>query len=275
MIPSLTRPLGLVLTGLATTVFLAACAASDQGASMPISEPMAVGEAAMPAMDMPAMDSALAETGVTMEKSIITSGTMALDVSDVAKSTSDLRLIVAEAQGQVDQDSETVNPDEPADRIADLTIRVPADSFTTVLERIEGLGVVTSRSISRSDVTIQVVDVEARIKAIESSIVRLQSLIDQATSTADLIEAENALTARQAELDSLRAQQAYLADQVGMSTLQVSLRWEESAGSSNDAIVLLVVGLILGIGIGLLAWLITALIRRSLRPARPGAPVSS
>lgn len=270
MIPSRTRPLGLILTGLATAVLLTACAASDQGASMPVSEPMAVGEAAMPAMD-----SALADTGVTVEKSIITSGTMALEVSDVATSTSDLRLIVAEAQGQVDQDSETVNPDEPADRIADLTIRVPADSFAGVLERIEGLGVVTSRSISRSDVTIQVVDVEARIKAIEASIVRLQSLIAQATSTADLIEAENALTDRQAELDSLRAQQAYLADQVGMSTLQVSLRWEESAGTSNDAIVLLVVGLILGIGIGLLAWLITALIRRSLRPARPAAPASS
>ncbi|MFM8893961.1 MAG: DUF4349 domain-containing protein, partial [Actinomycetales bacterium] len=52
-----------------------------------------------------------------------------------------------------------------------------------------------------------------------SSITRLQTLIDQATTTADLIEAEVALSDRQAELDSLRAQRAYLADQVGMSTL--------------------------------------------------------
>ena len=267
---SRTRPLAFALTGLVATALLAACAGSEQGTTAPVPEPMSVGEAAMPAMD-----GALADTGITMEKSIITSGTMALEVADVAKATSELRLIVAEAKGQVDQDSETVNPDEPADRIADLTIRVPADSFTAVLEQIEGLGTVTSRSISRSDVTIQVVDVEARIKAIESSIARLESLIDQATSTADLIEAENALTDRQAELDSLRAQQAYLADQVGMSTLQVSLRWEESAGSSNDALVLLIVGLILGVGIGLLAWLITALIRRSLRPAPPASPTAS
>lgn len=265
-----TRPLAFALAGLVATALLAACAGSEQGATAPMPEAMSVGEAAMPAMD-----GQPAEAGTTMEKSIITSGTMALEVADVAKATSELRLIVADAKGQVDQDSETVNPDEPADRIADLTIRVPADSFTGVLEQIEGLGTVTSRSISRSDVTIQVVDVEARIKAIESSIVRLQSLIDQATSTADLIEAENALTDRQAELDSLRAQQAYLADQVGLSTLQVSLRWEESAGSSNDALVVLIVGLILGVGIGLLAWLITALIRRSLRPARPAPPAAS
>jgi len=259
---SRTRPLAFALTVLVATASLTACA--EQGAAIPVSEAMPVGEAAMPAMD-----GQLADTGIAMQKSIITSGTMAVEVPDVAKATSDLRLIVAEAKGQIDQDSETVNPDEPVDRIADLTIRVPADSFTDVLDRIEGLGTVTSRSISRSDVTIQVVDVEARIKAIEASITRLQSLIDQATSTADLIEAENALTSRQAELDSLRAQQAYLADQVGMSTLQVSLRWEESAGSPNDALVLLIVGLILGVGIGLLAWLITALIRHSLRPAKP------
>jgi len=218
---------------------------------------------------MPAMDSAIAPgpapgADAPMEKSIITSGTMALEVPDVVKATSDLRLIVAEAKGQIDQDSQSVNPDEPDDRIADLTIRVPADSFDSVTQRIEALGTVTSSSISRTDVSIQVVDVNARISAIESSITRLQTLIDQATTTADLIEAEVALSDRQAELDSLRAQRAYLADQVGMSTLQVSLRWEESAdsGSVNTALILLVVGLVLGVVIGLLAWLITSLIRK-------------
>lgn len=218
---------------------------------------------------MPAMEGGAVGTDVALQKSIITSGTMAVEVPDVVKATSDLRLIVAEANGQIDQDSESVNPDEPADRIADLTIRVPADSFADVTERIEALGTVTSRSISRTDVTIQVVDVDARLAAIESSMTRLQDLIDQATTTADLIEAENALTQRQAELDSLRAQRAYLADQVGMSTLQVSLRWQESAASSNTALWVLLIGLVLGVVIGLLAWLITALIRKSMPASKP------
>lgn len=218
---------------------------------------------------MPAMEGGAVGEDVALQKSVITSGTMAVEVPDVVKATSDLRLIVAEANGQIDQDSESVNPDEPADRIADLTIRVPADSFADVTERIEALGTVTSRSISRTDVTIQVVDVDARIAAIESSITRLQALINQATTTADLIEAENALTQRQAELDSLRAQRAYLADQVGMSTLQVSLRWQESAASSNTALWVLLIGLVLGLVIGLLAWLITALIRKSMPASKP------
>jgi hypothetical protein len=223
----------------------------------------------MPEMgEMPGMEDRVSGPGTAAEKSIITSGTMTVEVAEVVTATSDLRQIVAEAQGQIDQDSEYVDPDDPQDRVADLTIRVPADSFSAVSERIESLGTVTSRSISRSDVTIQVVDVDARIAAIESSMTRLQALIDQATTTADLIEAENALTQRQAELDSLRAQRAYLADQVGMSTLTVSLRWAESDESSNQAIIVLVVGLVLGVVIGLLAWLITFLIRKSVAPSK-------
>lgn len=267
------RILSAALPLLIASTLLGACAASDQTESTPMGAPMV--DAAMPAMpemgEMPGMEDRVSGPGTAAEKSIITSGTMTVEVAEVVTATSDLRQIVAEAQGQIDQDSEYVNPDDPQDRVADLTIRVPADSFAAVSERIESLGTVTSRSISRSDVTIQVVDVDARIAAIESSMTRLQALIDQATTTADLIEAENALTQRQAELDSLRAQRAYLADQVGMSTLTVSLRWAESDESSNQAIIVLVVGLVLGVVIGLLAWLITYLIRKSVAPSKSPA----
>jgi len=268
------RSMALAVTALAATAVLAACGSSDSVAPTmgePMGQPM--GEAPMAEAAMPAMDGSVS-TDTSLQKSIITSGTMAVEVPDVVEATSDLRLIVAEANGQIDQDSESVNPEDPKDRISDLTIRVPADSFAAVTEQIEALGTVTSRSISRTDVSIQVVDVDARIAAIESSITRLKALIDQATTTADLIEAENALTNRQAELDSLRAQRAYLADQVGMSTLQVSLRWEETAESTNTAFVLLIVGLVLGVVIGLLAWLITALIRKSM-PSSRSTPTSA
>ncbi len=260
------RLIPLFLGILATGTILSACG-SNSSDSAGMTGPMA--EAPMAEAAMPAMEGGAVGTDVALQKSIITSGTMAVEVPDVVKATSDLRLIVAEASGQIDQDSESVNPDEPADRIADLTIRVPADSFADVTDRIAALGTVTSRSISRTDVTIQVVDVDARLAAIESSMTRLQDLIDQATTTADLIEAENALTQRQAELDSLRAQRAYLADQVGMSTLQVSLRWQESAASSNTALWVLLIGLVLGVVVGLLAWLITALIRKSMPASKP------
>lgn len=243
-------------------VALAGCGSSADSAGVPMPE----GVMAQPEGMMPPADAAGGSAPAPVEKSVITTGGMSVQVADVAAAESKVRTIVQGVNGQIDQLSETVNPDEQQDRTANVTIRVPADQFVAVQDQIAALGTVTGRSISQTDVTIQVVDVNARIAALQASITRLQSLITQATSTASLIEAENALTARQSELDSLKSQQAYLNDQVGMSTLTIDLTWEGAGGSTNTALILLLVGLVVGIGIGLFVWLIVILVRRGSRP---------
>ena len=74
-------------------------------------------------------------------------------------------------------------------------------------------------------------DLDARIRALEVSIARLQELMGAATSTADLLEAERALTERQSDLDSLRAQRTYLGEQVALGTISLSLLSREAAPS--------------------------------------------
>ncbi len=56
-----------------------------------------------------------------------------------------------------------------------------------------------------------------------------------AANTADLIEAENALADRQAELDSLTAQQRYLSDQIDLSTLIVDISAEPRRPDDRDS----------------------------------------
>jgi hypothetical protein len=51
----------------------------------------------------------------------------------------------------------------------------------------------------------------------------MQDLMSKATTTADLISTEQALSERQAALEQLQAQRAVLADQVALSTLRVVL----------------------------------------------------
>ncbi len=71
---------------------------------------------------------------------------------------------------------------------------------------------------------------------------RLRALIAAASNTADLIEAESALSSRQGELDSLVSQKNYLADQIDLSTLTIDFASEKGvdpAAPSNfwDAVV--------------------------------------
>jgi hypothetical protein len=78
-------------------------------------------------------------------------------------------------------------------------------------------------SVSRSDVTSQTVDLDARISALQTSVGRLQALMDGAATTEALLSAEKALSERQEKLESLQSQRALLADQVELSTLSVHL----------------------------------------------------
>ena len=99
-----------------------------------------------------------------------------------------------------------------------------AAELTGVLADLEELGEVADVSVSRSDVTGQAVDLDARISALRTSVARLQTLLDEAPSTEALLAAEGALSGRQEQLESLQSQRALLADQVELSTLTVQLR---------------------------------------------------
>src|SRR5699024_869340 len=79
------------------------------------------------------------------------------------------------------------------------------------------------------DVTQYGRDLDARISALEASTDRLLGLMEEADSSEALIDAENALSERQADLEALRSEREYLSDQVAMSTLTVSLTAESTA----------------------------------------------
>jgi hypothetical protein len=104
-----------------------------------------------------------------------------------------------------------------------ITLRVPADQYDGVLDKIAGLGEVTGRTESSQDVTAQMVDVDSRVASMTASVARVRALLDQATSIADVISIESELATREAELESLQQQQAYLQGQVAMSTVTVTL----------------------------------------------------
>src|SRR5690606_21087257 len=69
--------------------------------------------------------------------------------------------------------------------------------------------------------TDRVRDNEARIRAQERSLRRLEALLDRAQDLQDIIRLESELGRRQADLDALKATRAWLADQTSMSTITV------------------------------------------------------
>jgi uncharacterized coiled-coil protein SlyX len=172
---------------------------------------------------VPATGDMMVENKVSIDRSIIKTSSLTIRVKNVEKSIIEAQDLATQFEGRVDDSSQYKNPGSEDSLSANLTIRVPSANLEKALEAFKGLGDVESSSISATDVTMQKVDLDARIAALNTSIERFKQLISSATNTSDLIAAETALAERQAELDSLTAQLKYLSEQVDMSVIYLAL----------------------------------------------------
>ncbi|MEU7769089.1 DUF4349 domain-containing protein [Nocardia sp. NPDC049190] len=149
---------------------------------------------------------------------------------------------VRAAGGRID--SRTEQPGTDTKRVpgsgsgpsATLTVRVPADRAEAFIDGLGSVGRITRVSTTRDDVTMQWEDLDARMKALQVSVDRLRALIAGATNTADLLNAEQALSSRQGQLDSLTAQKRHLDDQIALSTLTIEVTADErhSGGGAHS-----------------------------------------
>lgn len=241
---------------------LAGCAASAERAMSDSAGLSAMSEASVAEPGAPAADA--------VQPSIIVTGYLALATADVAAAAAQARTIVADLDGRVDEESDELpDPTEPQERTVSLRVRVPAGAFDDAIDQLGTLGAVTSRTVTRTDVTLQVVDTAARIRTLTDAIARLRVLINDADSTADLIAAETALAERQAELDSLTAQSAYLNDQTSLATISILLTWREAGSGWDRGGIWLVGGALIGAAAVAAALLIAHRIRLRRRPVAP------
>lgn len=104
-------------------------------------------------------------------------------------------------------------------RNVNMTIRIPADRLGEFTAQIEGASNVVNYSESAEDVTLQYVDTESRITALEVEQERLLELLSKADNMSDLLEIEARLTDVRYELESYSSQLRTLENKVSYATV--------------------------------------------------------
>ena len=210
-----------------------------------------------------------------MERAIISKGNVQLESDDVEQTAFEVQALVDKYGGEV-TDRETNTDDEGDVRMARLVLRIPAKQFSDAFGELEQVADLKSSSSTSEDVTTKVIDNAVRIRAQRRSLRRIEVLLDQAVSIRDIVNIEAQLTRRQADLDSLEQQQAFLKDQTSMSTVTVNIQLtpdepapkkkdEDNAGfvsgleTGFKALVVFAVGLATVVG-ALLPWLVVLLL---------------
>lgn len=147
---------------------------------------------------------------------------VSLRVDDVNEAAASIRTLATQSGGWITWE-EIYDQSSDTRAYSTITMTVPSSKLEPTLEALAGFGTIESRSIRSNDVTEEVVDVESRIKTMRESIARLNALMEKTGKLSDIAAIEGELTQRQAELESLLARQKWLASQVEMAPIQVTL----------------------------------------------------
>lgn len=153
-------------------------------------------------------------------RQIIQNADLGITVDSPSKAESDA-IALAKSNGGFAQNSSMDNmaQDQP---VAQVTLRVPVDRFGTVVKQLKGYGKVQTDHVTGEDVTGQIADTDARIKALEASDESYILMLRGSRRVSDSLEIRSRLDEVRQELESLRAQSATLKEQAAMSTINVT-----------------------------------------------------
>ena len=161
------------------------------------------------------------------ERMIIRYGSLSMVVEDTRAAQRSIEEMVAEMadEGAYVVTSEEQGGVEGSSPHITLNIRVPATRFDEVMDRLAGQAFeVTARSESGQDVTEEYVDLQARLESLEAARQRLLEIMQSTKTTRELLEAEQQLTQREAELESIKGRMQYLAQSAQLAAIWIDLQ---------------------------------------------------
>ena len=226
------RLVALGMAGVAVLGVLTACAGTYDN-----SAPEGAGMTTAPAAGMkdgitaPAPLSGPPPTAPPAElpRDVVKTASMTITVANTSEAADKAAVIVEKADGRVDSRSEDAGSTGGFARTSEV-LRVPVAKLDGVVRDLKALGEVQNAETRSEDVTAQRVDLDARMKALQTSVDRLLGIMRDAKDPDALINAESALSQRQADLDSLRAQREQLGDRIQYSTVDVTFVAEQIGG---------------------------------------------
>jgi Domain of unknown function (DUF4349) len=153
---------------------------------------------------------------------IVKTGQMTLEVAGIDDAVGRAQAAISGLGGSVESSNRYGTGDEA---VASVTFRIPVAKWDEALADMRKIGSKTlSEQTGTTDVTGQVIDLDARITNLQTTEAALQAIMARASAIPDVIAVETQLSDTQGAIESLTAQSKHLKDQAAMSTLTVSFQ---------------------------------------------------
>ncbi len=159
-------------------------------------------------------------------RKIIRNGSLDLLVNDVGQSIDKIGSIVKGGGGFVEKSTQA----NSGGHSASLTVRIPAGRLDQVISQIKGLATTVDReSVEVRDVTREYIDLDARLRTAQAEEAQYLQILKRATTIKDTLEVTEKLSDVRGRIEQMQGEMKFLASQIDMSTLEISLRAEAEA----------------------------------------------
>ncbi|GAA2140594.1 DUF4349 domain-containing protein [Actinomadura napierensis] len=152
-------------------------------------------------------------------RAVVYTATLRVRAKNVDASASTAKQMAGAAGGYVEHESGSSDP--PGSTI---TLKIPSDRYAGVLDQLsKQLGTKLSLSQQADDVTGEVADVDSRVRSAKAALASFRKLLDKATTVGEVIDVEQEIASREADLESLQARQKALGQSTQYATVTVTL----------------------------------------------------
>lgn len=160
------------------------------------------------------------------ERKIIYEGRISLVVEEFEKIETAIPQLVEQFEGYLK--SVDVNRREGRRRSGRWIARIPADRFGEFLAEVSELGIAEEQKQTTEDVTMEYLDLEARIAGKKKLEERIEKVLQQeGEKLSDQLEGERELMRVRSEIDSMQGRLKYLKNRVAFSTVTIDAREEK------------------------------------------------
>lgn len=181
------------------------------------------------------------------DRKIVRTGSATLEVIDIDKSLDSIAALAVQYNGyvvssnryngdqnQVYDKSVMVPAPAPGSQSGDISLRVPADKFDEVMQKLNAMSVkVISENTNSQDVTEQYTDLQSQLKNQQAAEAQYLDILKKADNVKDILAVQQELTTVRGNIESLQGRIQYLDRTSDMSMIQVSLVKSRPIGEST------------------------------------------
>lgn len=177
--------------------------------------------------ELVARDAAYSSNEMVAERKLVTTTSLSLKVEDVAQTIEQITDLANANQGFL-VSSNLESPEEGTS--GSITVRVKTEQLPVFLQATKELSLkVVSEYVSGRDITEQYTDIDERLRLLNSTKSKFETILNSATAVTDMVEVQRELLNLQTQIESLEGQLKYLNQSSDYSLVTIYLATDELA----------------------------------------------